>query len=105
MIFDRYIIVDWSANNRPKTGKDSIWICSLGADSRLSTTNPPTRRAAETTVRDLLVAAVDRRERVLVGFDFPYAYPSGFAAALQIDGPPWRAIWKFLEERIRDSET
>jgi hypothetical protein len=37
MIFDRYVTVDWSANNRPKTGKDSIWICNLSADGEPDT--------------------------------------------------------------------
>ena len=30
-IFDRYIAVDWSANNGPKTGRDSIWIAEATA--------------------------------------------------------------------------
>src|SRR6266511_742424 len=99
MIFDRYVTVDWSANNSPKIGKDSIWICDLGADSELTTTNPPTRGKGEAVVRDLLLPAAHRSERVLVAFDFPYAYPSGFAAALGLDGPPWRAVWDYLESQ------
>lgn len=27
--FDAYLMVDWSANNSPKKGKDSIWYCLL----------------------------------------------------------------------------
>jgi len=102
MIFDRYVTVDWSASNRPKTGKDSVWICSLGDDGEPSVTNPPTRRTAEAAVRDLLVDAVERGERVLIGFDFPYAYPIGFAAALVLDGQPWRAVWEFLDGHVQD---
>jgi len=101
-MFDRYLTIDWSASNHPKTGKDSIWICSLGFDDEPRTWNPPTRGAAQATVRDLLVDAVGRRERVLIGFDFPYAYPSGFAAALALGGPPWRLVWAYLEEQMRD---
>jgi hypothetical protein len=100
MIFDRYVTVDWSASNRPKTGKDSVWICSLGDDGEPSVTNPPTRRTAEAAVRDLLVDAVESGERVLTGFDFPYAYPIGFAAALGLDGQPWRAVWMFCPNAI-----
>lgn len=87
MIFDQYIIVDWSASNRPRVGKDSVWICVLGADGQLSTDNPPTRGKAEVIVRDALRHFVADGERVLVGFDFPYGYPAGFAAALGLTGP------------------
>jgi hypothetical protein len=101
-LFDRYITVDWSASNTPKTGKDSIWVCSLGATGETSTQNPSTRCVAESVVRRLLLDAVQKRERVLIGFDFPYAYPRGFAAALELTGEPWRAVWAELERLIRD---
>ena len=64
MIFDRFITVDWSANNRPKVGPDSIWICNLGPEG-WPTVNPRTRGDAEARIRALLVDAVARRERVL----------------------------------------
>jgi hypothetical protein len=101
-LFDRYITVDWSASNTPKTGRDSIWVCSLGAEGEASTQNPPTRSVAESVVRRLLLDAVRKRERVLVGFDFPYAYPRGFAAALGLSGEPWHAVWAELERLVRD---
>lgn len=85
-MFDRYIIVDWSASNSPKTGKDSIWICDLGEAGDPVSTNPSTRRQAEEQLRELLIKAADRGERVLIGFDFPYGYPRGFAAALGLEG-------------------
>src|SRR5947208_500317 len=31
-LFDRIVIVDWSASGTPKTGRDSIWICAVGRD-------------------------------------------------------------------------
>jgi hypothetical protein len=39
-LFDRYIAVDWSANNTPKSGRDSIWagVGIADADS-VETTN------------------------------------------------------------------
>ena len=45
-IFDRYIAVDWSANNGPKTGKDSIWIGEATPAGPLPSRNPSTRSAA-----------------------------------------------------------
>jgi hypothetical protein len=102
MIFDRYVIVDWSASNRPRIGKDSIWICVLGADGQVSTDNPPTRSKAEVIIRDCLRQFVAGGERVLVGFDFPYGYPAGFAAGLGLTGPPWLAVWHYLAARVQD---
>ena len=102
MIFDRYIVVDWSASNRPRTGRDSIWVCGLTADGRGSTANPCTRGSAEFMIRDLLRHYVDSGERVLIGCDFPYGYPVGFAAELGLTGKPWRAIWDYLTVRLCD---
>jgi precorrin-8X/cobalt-precorrin-8 methylmutase len=102
MIFDRYIIVDWSASNRPRVGKDSVWVCVLGADGQASTENPPTRGKAEIIVRDAVRHFVANGERVLVGFDFPYGYPAGLAAALGLTGAPWLATWRYLAARLQD---
>jgi hypothetical protein len=101
-LFDRFVTVDWSAASQPKTGKDSVWICDLRAEGKPSTLNPRTRGQAEGLVRDILCEARDLGQRVLVGFDFPYAFPTGFAAALGLEGPAWRAVWDYLEFAIRD---
>jgi hypothetical protein len=101
-LFDRYVTVDWSASGTPRTGRDSIWVCSLGMEGEASTENPSTRTIAEAQVRRLLLDAVRRRERVLIGFDFPYAYPRGFATALGLSGEPWRAVWDELERLVHD---
>ncbi len=101
-MFDRYLTVDWSGANAPRVGQNSIWICSVAGSGRCLTQNPPTRRAAKDTLRDLLVRSVSRGERVLAGFDFPFGYPAGFAAALGLEGQPWRAIWDLLAAKITD---
>jgi precorrin-8X/cobalt-precorrin-8 methylmutase len=102
VLFDRYVVVDWSASNRRRTGKDSIWIGVLGADGSVWTENPSTRGRAEAAIRHALRQFVASGERVLVGFDFPYGYPAGLAAALGLTGPPWRAVWQYLVDQIRD---
>lgn len=104
-MFDRYIAVDWSASNEPKSAKDSIWSC-LGVDrtSELRTDNHRTRRAAERWLLGQLIAAVRAGERVLVGLDFPYGYPAGFAAALGVEGEPWKGVWVYLDRHVRDDE-
>ncbi|HEV2336030.1 MAG TPA: precorrin-8X methylmutase [Stellaceae bacterium] len=103
MLFDHYVIVDWSAANQPKTGRDSIWICRRGVGGE-SVSNPPTRHAARELLADFLARASESGERVLLGFDFPFGYPAGFAARLGLEGRPWRALWDELAALVHDNE-
>jgi len=98
-LFDHYVIVDWSAAARPKLRRDSIWICRHGAEPF----NVPTRVEAKTCLEKLLTTAVEAGERVLVGFDFPFGYPFGFAQRLGLKGtPPWRAIWDVIAAELKE---
>lgn len=100
-LFDRYVVVDWSANSTPKAGKDSIWSCIFDPKlGRQDVVNHRTRHAARTYMTAALIAD---RGRVLVGFDFPYGYPTGFAhAAGLVGGRPWMAAWDHLARHLRD---
>lgn len=98
-LFDTYIAVDWSASSTPKRGTDSVWLCKHGSPPE----NPSTRHQATRRVRELLQEVVTAGERVLVGFDFPYGYPRGFADLVAPGaGPPWRRTWNALARRVRD---
>ena len=99
--FDHYVIVDWSAANQPKQGRDSIWICHRGPDGE-QCDNPPTRHLAALRLAEILTAATAAGERVLLGFDFPFGYPAGFAARLGLDGAPWRALWDEIAATLHD---
>ncbi|HEY1796566.1 MAG TPA: hypothetical protein VGG57_10640 [Stellaceae bacterium] len=99
--FDTYIIVDWSAASVPKTGRDSIWVCRLDAAGE-TVANPAARHAAAALLSDMLAAATARGERVVVGFDFPFGYPAGFAARLGLSGMPWRAVWDEFARLLDD---
>ena len=105
-LFDAYLIVDWSAENRPKRGADSIWYCELRRHDRgyaiKALKNPPTRAQALSEIRGRLVRLADDGLRVLAGFDFPNAYPEGFAKRAGFKGRPWRAVWDGLAELIDD---
>ncbi len=102
-MFDTFVMVDWSAATVPRTGRDSIWICWHDAvGERL--VNPATRHAARALLADWLAAARSKGERVLMGFDFPFGYPAGFAARLGLSGPPWRAVWDELARLVSDDE-
>jgi precorrin-8X/cobalt-precorrin-8 methylmutase len=101
-LFDRYVMVDWSANSTPKTGRDSIWIASGSTRGRVRLVNPPTRREAVELLVDLMLSCAD--ERTLIGFDFSFGYPVGFAEGVAGAGAGWEAVWAMLFERITDAD-
>ena len=102
-MFDSFVIVDWSAANLPKVGRDSVWICRrCGEEETLI--NPATRHAARAWLADCLAAAMTNGRRVLLGFDFPFGYPAGFAARLGLAGPPWRAVWDEIAGLLTDDD-
>jgi len=39
-----------------------------------------------------------------LGFDFPFGYPTGFAARLGLAGTPWRALWDEIAGLLHDDE-
>jgi hypothetical protein len=102
-MFDAFVMVDWSAANVPRTGRDSIWICWHDpTGERL--VNPATRHEARALLADWLAEPLARGERVLIGFDFPFGYPAGFAARLGLSGPPWWAVWEEIARLVSDDE-
>lgn len=103
-LFDLVVVVDWSAAARPTTGADSIWFCTHDVRAGVTTMpeNPPTRHEAFTALEALLVSRA--APRILVGFDFPFGYPRGFAHAAGLSGssPAWSAVWQHLRITVRD---
>jgi hypothetical protein len=102
-VFDAYVIVDWSAARTPKTGRDSIWVCRRDQAGEI-VVNPPTRHLAREWLANALAEATANGQRVLVGFDFPFGYPTGFARRLGLSGTPWRAVWDEIARLIDDRE-
>ena len=100
-LFDSYLIVDWSANSVPKRGKDSIWWALRTPDGETLLGNPTTRSEAVESVTHLAATEADLGRRVLIGFDFPFGYPHGTAAALTGEAS-WEAVWGLLSELIED---
>lgn len=105
-LFNAYVMVDWSAAQAPKTGKDSVWIGVMKRDIRFRLTfeafNPPTRQAAEAQLREVLADLRRRGDRALVGFDFSLGFPAGTGAALKLKDPSWRGLWSFLAANVVD---
>ena len=103
-VFDAYVMVDWSAEARPKHGRDSIWWTCVerGPDGLVerATANPPTRAEAETQLADLLSDLAARGLTVLCGFDFTFGFPAGFASRL--GAKDWRGVWRRIASEIKD---
>lgn len=108
-LFQAYVMVDWSASAKPATGPDSIWVGVLKRNVRFQMAfeahNPSTRAEAEKLLNAVLDDLQRKRERTLVGFDFPLSFPRGTAAALKLQGAPWRAMLDFVSKEVKDLPT
>ena len=98
--FDRVLMVDWSASAKPsprKPSKDAIW--TAGPEG------PPqyfrTRADAMAHVTAITEEALTRGQSLLIGFDFPFGYPAGFAEALT-GTPHGLAVWDWLAAHVAD---
>ncbi len=107
-LFNAYVMVDWSANSKPKTGADSIWIGVLKRDVRFQfgfeSFNTPTRADAETRLNAVLDDLKKRGEKALLGFDFPLGFPRGTGAALKLKNESWAGMWAFLAANVVDKK-
>jgi precorrin-8X/cobalt-precorrin-8 methylmutase len=104
-LFDRYVMVDWSAASSPRLGRDSIWIAQRTPDNRATApVNISTRAAAMAALTDLVMTTGD--ERVLIGFDFTFGYPTGTADLITGGelGATWANVWRWMAEHITDDE-
>ena len=103
-------MVDWSGASVPVRGADSIWIAHGKRNGRgleiREPLNAPTRALAVAHLADVIDTHIAAGERVLVGFDFAFGYPSGFARALGLRGtaPAWRRTWGALVELVKDGD-
>ncbi|MEL6919491.1 MAG: precorrin-8X methylmutase [Pseudomonadota bacterium] len=107
-LIDRYLIVDWSAANTPKTGKDSIWFALHDGTQVVRLENPRTRVAAMESIKSICRETISSGDRLLAGFDFAFGWPEGATASLlspQSQGyAAWQHLWRFLAENIEDHE-
>ena len=108
-LFDSYIFVDWSAANGAQPQQptaDAVWCGELVPSVNYQQeTYHRTRNDGVAHVTSVLIDHAKENRRVLVGFDFPYGYPTGFANALSLPAGPqsWWQIWAELAERVEDT--
>lgn len=107
-LFDAYVMVDWSAAGVPRQGADSIWVALWergmdGAAGR-SLVNPPTRAEAVLWLADRLSDIAARGRTCLLGFDFNFGFPQGFARQATEGSGDWRGLWRRLAALAGDGD-
>ncbi len=102
--FDTIAIVDWSSgkDTGPTLRKDAIW---LGVTRDGTDAEPQyirNRMEAEVRLAALIEQERAAGRRLMIGFDFPFGFPNGFAKGLTGSTDPF-AVWHWLETHIEDS--
>ncbi len=102
--FDTVAIVDWSGGNDtgPRPRKDAIWLGITRDGQDEAPIYIRNRMEAEERLADLIQAEIAARRRLFLGFDFPFAYPTGFARALTGTDDPF-AVWAWLDKALTDT--
>ena len=107
-LFDAYIFIDWSATNGRATGpgQDQLWLGELQAGNQPSDAWFASRQDCARHVEERLLHHVAAGHRVLIGFDFAYGYPAGFADGAGLPSPAgkWRAVWTALAALLHDDD-
>lgn len=102
-MFDRVIVVDWSAANLPTSltnRANAVWIGCHDLEGGAEW-HHRTRASAEAQLVTLIDTARASGQRVLIGCDFAMGYPAGFAARLTGEARA-KAVWRWLAEAITD---
>jgi molybdopterin molybdotransferase len=102
--FDSVAVVDWSAGKRAARPKaDAIWIGLTREGREEPPLFCPGRAEAEAALVELIETERAAGRRLLIGFDFPFGYPKGFARKVTGSDDPF-ALWAWLEARIEEAE-
>lgn len=102
--FDTFVMVDWSGGNDrgPTPKKDAIWACVARAGQAQAPVYLRNRHMAEDWIGDCIATELAAGRRACLGFDFPFGYPAGFAAALTGHADPL-ILWDWFAEHVTDA--
>lgn len=105
MSFDHVMMVDWSARATPspvKPTRDAIF-AALDSGQGPKVSYFRTRAAVMQWVTERCTQVLAAGQRMLMGFDFAFGYPSGFAAGV-CGRASALALWQDLSRRVRDGD-
>lgn len=102
--FDSVAMVDWSGGNDtgPRPRKDAIWIGAVLDGVEQDPIYCRNRQVAFDQLLLLCDQEIAAGRRLLIGFDFPFGYPKGFAKAITGRDDPL-ALWAWFAEALQDS--
>ena len=102
--FDSFAIVDWSSGNdrgaKPK--KDAIWIGAVLNGEEAEPIYCRNRQVAKAELEALIEAERAVGRRLLIGFDFPFGYPQGFAETVTGSSDPLK-LWAWFADNLEDA--
>lgn len=104
MSFDSFAVVDWSSGNDtgPTPCKDAIWAGAVLGKVEVEPTYLRNRDVALDWLNDLIATEIAVGRRLLIGFDFPFGYPQGFAKAVTGTNDPL-ALWDYFADNLQDT--
>jgi molybdopterin molybdotransferase len=102
--FDTFAMLDWSSGNDtgPRPRRDAIWLGLVRGGVEESPRYFRNRVEAEAALAALIEAECAAGRRLLIGCDFPFGFPAGFARGLTGCDNPF-AVWDWLETVIEDA--
>ena len=106
MIFDTVVAVDWSARGTPSPARpspDAIWIGQSRDGLEAEPLYCRTRAEAMARLAELIADERAAGRRVLIGFDFAFGWPRGFARAVTGEASAL-ALWRWLAGRVADGD-
>jgi molybdopterin molybdotransferase len=102
--FDTIAVVDWSAAKRApaRPSKDAIWVGITRAGRDEEPVYHRNRIDAEAWLAEFIATERAAGRRLLIGFDFPFGYPKGFARLVTGTDDPL-ALWDWFADQIEDT--
>ncbi len=102
--FDSFAVVDWSsANDRGKQPKkDAIWAGAILGGEEQEPVYLRNRDVAFEWLKSLITSEKKAGRRLLIGFDFPFGYPQGFARQVTGTSDPL-TLWAYYRDRLVDT--
>ncbi len=102
--FDSFAVVDWSSGNDtgPHPRKDAVWASAVLGGREFEPIYFRNRQLAVSWLEKTIAGEVSKGRRLLIGFDFPFGYPKGFARHVTGSSDPL-AVWVLYRDRLIDT--
>lgn len=102
--FDSFAVVDWSSGNDtgPTPRKDAIWASAICGGVSCEPVYLRNREVAHAWLHDLITSELQSGRRLIIGFDFPFGYPSGFVQHVTGTADPF-TLWAHYRAHLSDT--